>query len=121
MRAMIVDDQAELRFLAAAFLRQLCYETIEFSNPLPALSHLEQDCRFDVIITDIAMPFMNGLEFIGLLKLHYPTIPVIVMSSSADDQTIELARAEGALYDVRLLHSRDTFCEALRAVQAISS
>jgi CheY-like chemotaxis protein len=51
----------------------------------------------DLVITDMRMPGMNGLEVIRFLKEKWPALPVIVISAYARDELLEEAEKEGAL------------------------
>jgi DNA-binding NarL/FixJ family response regulator len=50
----------------------------------------------DLALLDIALEGVNGLEGIGLLRQRWPTTPIIMLSSSAEPETVRLALARGA-------------------------
>jgi DNA-binding NtrC family response regulator len=50
----------------------------------------------DVILTDLEMPFMNGFELVAYTKMHYPAIPVLVMTGRHSPETEKRAMSIGA-------------------------
>ena len=54
-----------------------------------ALEHLSDDNQIELVLTDMQMPNMNGLELAKNVKKQYPTIPVIVLSSIGGDLSKE--------------------------------
>ncbi len=87
-KILIVDDSITTRTLEKNILMHAGFTVLSAINPIEALKILNQT-RVDLIITDIEMPEMNGLDFIEQLKSNSATseIPVIVMSSLLDDNT----------------------------------
>ena len=87
-KILIVDDSITSRTLEKNILMYAGFAVLSAINPIEALKILNQT-KVDLIITDIEMPEMNGLDFIEQLKSNSATseIPVIVMSSLLDDKT----------------------------------
>jgi two-component system, chemotaxis family, chemotaxis protein CheY len=82
-KILIIDDSATTRSLIASVLEQLGnIEILEANSGFEALKVLPST-RFDLIVTDINMPDINGLEVISFLKKHphYRSIPVIIIST----------------------------------------
>ncbi len=79
---LIVDDHCDTAHILSVFLREVGFVTLTASNGLEALSLLE-DTTPDLIILDIQMPKLNGVELLSRLQRHEPTqgIPVIVYSA----------------------------------------
>jgi DNA-binding NtrC family response regulator len=50
----------------------------------------------DVILTDLEMPYMNGFELVAYTKMHYPAIPVLVMTGRHSPETEKRALSIGA-------------------------
>jgi len=73
---MLVEDEAELRYETAAFLELYCGRIIQAANGREALTLLA-DQRPDLIISDIRMPVMDGLELAANLKKRCAEIPLI--------------------------------------------
>lgn len=89
MRILAVDDNLSSRRLYALYLRDICDLTLA-SSGREALDHAEKE-RFDLYITDLIMPGMDGIQFIRKLRKFHPDAGVIVVS-----QTEEIDVAVGA-------------------------
>jgi CheY-like chemotaxis protein len=82
---LLVEDQAEVRVLTASLLRELGYSVQEAEGPVRALEFAQSgDVSFDLILTDIVMPTMGGIELAERIKLAQPTIKVLFMSGYTD-------------------------------------
>ena len=65
LRILLVDDHSEVRSTTAAVLSDLGHEIVESSNGAEALAKLEGgDCRYDLMISDYAMPNLSGTDFL---------------------------------------------------------
>lgn len=82
-RVLIVDDDVQSRELFKVLLRSLGFDTFFAYNAEDAFHTLEADPRFDLIITDVVMPFMNGFEFTQRLKADPFTMNIPVIGTSA--------------------------------------
>ncbi len=99
LKILIVDDERIVRVTTADDLRDTGYNVREFSSPLAALQHLsETDSSVDIVITDLKMPNMDGLEFLARIKKINPDIFVLLMTAHATVQTAVSAMKLGA-YD----------------------
>ncbi|OIN56643.1 PAS domain S-box protein [Arsenicibacter rosenii] len=92
-QVLIVDDNENNRIILREMLliRQIMVE--EASNGFDALKILDTNKRFDAILMDYNMPFMNGLETIEKIQAHFNDtvdgLPIILLHSSANDETIQ--------------------------------
>jgi DNA-binding NtrC family response regulator len=86
-KILIVDDEAEMRKSLANLLRREKYEIAEASGGKEALDRLASDV-FDLVITDLRMEPMSGLELLKQVKHASPDVEVIVVSGAG---TIESA------------------------------
>lgn len=90
---LVVDDERDMRLLLRYQLEQEGYQIAEASDGKVALRVL-QECSPGVIITDVRMPFMSGLELLREVKQAAPNIEVIVATGYAEVETaIECLRA----------------------------
>ncbi|MBW2218117.1 MAG: response regulator [Deltaproteobacteria bacterium] len=77
----IIDDDDLFRKSAVAVLaRNLQKDILSFESGVAALEHLEQNNSIDIILSDINMPVMDGLEFLKRVKEKYPDKICIMMS-----------------------------------------
>lgn len=80
-KAIVVDDELTLARLVAAFLKSMGWEVFEFSHPQDVVNVVNKiNPKVDLLITDWAMPQMNGAELIKLVKEKKPHIKAICMS-----------------------------------------
>ncbi len=78
---MIIDDSDSTRASLEIILKELGHQVLAAENGVEAIRHLEQDTPFDLILTDIFMPEMDGIEFIEKAKALYPELKIIAMSA----------------------------------------
>jgi len=92
---LIVDDSEPIRELIFFFLRENGFIVHEAEDGLNALSTLNQLGGVDLIITDLRMPRLGGLDFIKRVKESYPSTPLLVMSADGGRHLFDEARALG--------------------------
>lgn len=97
-RILIVDDEPNmLRLLQAIIKGKTDYEVVTTNNPLE-VSKLLEGQPFDLVITDLKMPLLDGMDLIDLVKGKDPLIPVIMITAYGTIDTAEEAIRKGA-YD----------------------
>jgi signal transduction histidine kinase/DNA-binding NarL/FixJ family response regulator/sugar lactone lactonase YvrE len=96
-KVLVVDDIEENRAVLREMLRQLGFEISEAANGLEALDRIQSQ-RPDLILMDVLMPDMDGLEVIRRLRQRADTaqLPVITVSASASGRDEGSALAAGA-------------------------
>jgi len=95
-RILVVDDEELLRrMLRQILLREGYGAVVGVSDGETALARLRQE-RFDIMITDVRMPLMSGLELLVQVKQEFPKISVIVMTGFGDIHTPDEAKNLGA-------------------------
>lgn len=85
LRILVVEDSSSMRALIATTVEELTdSEVVQAANGFEALKLLPSR-RFDVVITDINMPEINGLEIVNFIKANetYRKIPVIIVTTEA--------------------------------------
>lgn len=96
----LVDDSATLRAAVRQVLEEEGYEVHTANHGLEGLAFLEGEptaARVGLIITDINMPVMDGLEFIRRVKASESRfIPIIVLSTESEKELKEMGRQAGA-------------------------
>jgi len=93
-RILVVDDEPQITRMLRASLQSSGYEVLVANNGADAYKRVVAD-RPDLIITDLAMPEMNGLELTQAVRRVAQT-PIIVLSVRANDQMKVTALDEGA-------------------------
>ena len=94
-RVLVVDDHAQARESTADVLRHAGHEAICCSSAIEALRRIEQT-HFDVIITDLQMPGMNGLELIRSLQQRQVDAQVVMVTAYASVGSAVEAMRHGA-------------------------
>jgi len=84
---LVVDDNPIIGKLLMRFLTEENYEVTSFTRGKEALEYLKTNEAVGLLLTDIDMPEMSGIELSRQVKTLYPALPIIVMSGSADGQT----------------------------------
>ncbi|WP_105903115.1 response regulator [Vibrio gangliei] len=80
---MLVDDDPTFRTMIAAYLKTLNYDVIEAGDGLEALKALRQHVP-DLMICDLNMPIMSGIELVEEVSWQFPMLPMIVVSATED-------------------------------------
>jgi two-component system chemotaxis response regulator CheY len=94
----IVDDDEEMARAVGLMLKLLDYETKHFLGPRPAAQALLAGKRPDMMILDINMPEVTGLDMLEFLRRRpeWKKLPVIMLSSEAADVMVDKALKLGA-------------------------
>src|SRR4051812_31989453 len=96
---LVVDDERIIRNLVHRALARVGFDVTESCNGQAALDLARGDGTFDVVVSDIRMPIMTGLDLLEQLSLDRPELPVILISGSLEASGIQAATALGA-FDV---------------------
>jgi CheY-like chemotaxis protein len=81
-RILVVDDDRAIRESITLLLSSVGYDVVEAADGRDGLAKISA-AHFDVLIVDIFMPGMDGLETIREVRRHQPGLPIIVMSGLA--------------------------------------
>lgn len=99
-RVLIVDDEADIRKVVRMTLQKAGYEVLEAENGERAIEVInagENRLLLDVIICDIRMPKVNGIEAIAYFRKNYPRVPLIVLTGFPDTDMATSLLREGVL------------------------
>ncbi len=110
---LIIDDVDEVRDTIREMLERGGYEVIEASNGKEALKMIEQH-KPKVVVTDILMPEMDGLETIRNIVKNKPQLPVVAFTASENTPYLQTALKFGAVCG---LHKPFKQAELLSAIQ----
>ncbi len=112
---LLVDDEAHIRKYVGLILRQLGAPTLlEASNGQEAVATYQRE-NPDLVLLDVNMPIMDGIETLTKLKEIDPDCVVIMLTSLANRQTIDQAIELGAANYIRKDTSKDEISKALAA------
>ena len=79
---MVVEDEMELASLFKAFLERMGYDTVTFTDPIMALEFFKQGTKeFSLILTDLRMPEMSGLELAAEIRKFNEKIKIILITA----------------------------------------
>lgn len=84
-QVLVVDDVAEVRLVLKALLESPDLGILEAADGEQALQVLSGD-DVDLVITDCQMPRMSGLDLMRQVRDNHPSLPFIVVSSTADPE-----------------------------------
>jgi two-component system capsular synthesis sensor histidine kinase RcsC len=97
MRVLVIDDEAGIRAIFCEFLDILGHEADVAARGDEGLALFDPH-RYDLVLTDLVMPGMNGLEVAHAIRARCPWIPVIVTSGSAADDDLRHIEAAGLCF-----------------------
>ncbi|MBW2240277.1 MAG: response regulator, partial [Deltaproteobacteria bacterium] len=95
-KIMVVDDEKQICQNVEKILSKNDYEVIRATSAKEALEKMAKD-SFSLLISDIVMPEMNGLEFLKLVKKEWPLTKAVMMTAYASTDTAVKAIRLGAL------------------------
>jgi signal transduction histidine kinase len=85
-RLLLVEDEQALRDVACLMLRRLGYQVASAIDGIDALEILEQDTAFDLVLTDVIMPRMDGAQLADCIQERWPELKVVFLSGYTDDR-----------------------------------
>ena len=117
LSVLIVDDSSVMRKIVDRSLRQAGLElkqVLEASNGVEALSRVQQN-RVDLILTDINMPTMDGLEFVRQLQAveNAKGVPIVMITTEAGESQVVSALSSGARGYIRKPFTPDQIKERI--------
>ena len=80
-----MDDDAATRRLIVAALSPLTHEVVAARGAEEGLELFKKGPAFDLILSDLTMPVVSGLEFMKAVRLQNSTVPILVLSSMQTD------------------------------------
>jgi DNA-binding NtrC family response regulator len=94
-RILIVDDDASFRRIVEYSLQEEGYQTSSFGDSEKAL-HAFMDSEFSLVLTDMRMPRLSGLDLLTRIHAVAPNVPVIVVTGHPEVETAVEAMRAGA-------------------------
>ncbi|MCA9361357.1 response regulator [Candidatus Kaiserbacteria bacterium] len=96
MKILLLDDDVFLRDMYAIKFTERGDKPTPVSTGMEALSLLEEE-TFDVVVTDMVMPQMSGLDLLRKIKEKHPKLPCIVLSNQGESFDKDDAEKAGAV------------------------
>ena len=94
-KILVVDDQESMREMLSELLQMMGYEARAVDGGQQALQSL-QETETDLVITDLNMPGMDGIELMKRIKMLYPGLPVIIITGYGTFNTERQVLSSGA-------------------------
>jgi putative nucleotidyltransferase with HDIG domain len=117
-RILVVDDEEPVRAVAAALLATSGYTVNTAESAEDALTRLQQDPDYDLVLSDIMMPGTDGLTFLDHLCTDHPRIPVVMFSAINDIYVVTSAFRRGAIdYLLKPFERAELESVVLRAIE----
>jgi two-component system CheB/CheR fusion protein len=85
-RVLLVDDDELARRATKRLLKQLKVDAIDVGSATTALELLQSDGGFQVLISDLLMPEMDGHELTLAVRARWPRLPVLIITGTVDDE-----------------------------------
>jgi two-component system response regulator HydG len=115
-RILLVDDNANGLAARKSVLEELGFSIVTCTSGADALEQFSSRDAFDLVVTDYKMPRMDGLELIGRLRKHTPSLPIVLISGYVD--TLGLNEASTGA-DVVIQKSANEVSHLIRAVNRL--
>ena len=95
-RILVVDDEPNmLRLLKTILMDRTGYEVTTTNNPLE-VAKLLSEAPYDLVITDLKMPLVDGIDLIDIIKKINQSLPIIIITAYGTMETAEEAIQKGA-------------------------
>ena len=115
MRALVVDDSWGNRVVIGHCLGDLNFQAVTAAEAVEALAHVKSGPHFDLVVVDLKMPGVDGLEFIRRRRAidGYSATPVVMISSESTAEDIRSALEAGANEYIVKPFNKNTLVEKL--------
>lgn len=94
-RLLVVDDDPQLVELARECLGRLGYRVAAFTSSLEALAAFRADRGFDLVVSDVTMPHMDGVALARELRALRPDVPILLLTGWSERLDADTASALG--------------------------
>lgn len=116
-RVLVIDDEHVIRDLLIEFLDDAGYEAIGADTASRAIELLEEN-DISLVVSDILMPGMSGIELLEEVHARRPSVPVILITAAGTYENLSAALARGAAGLVLKPFSQMDLLDAVRGVMA---
>lgn len=120
MKALIVDDHALIRDALARVLKSLAPDAIilQAAESRSAFETIAREPDLELVLLDLALPDLDGMSALQWLRSRYPAIAVVVVSATADRESVTRALRHGAMGFIPKSSSNEVLTGALQLVLA---
>jgi two-component system chemotaxis response regulator CheY len=96
---LVVDDSGTVRQQVSMALKQAGFEIVEAADGLEALSAIESNRDIDMVVCDVNMPNLNGLEMVEKVKARpeNKSLPILMLTTEGQPSMIRRAKEAGAV------------------------
>ena len=95
IRILLIDDEAQFVATMAKRLRKRGFSVLEADSGREGLRQLDGD-PVDVVVLDVGMPDMDGIQVLREIKMHFPRVQVLMLTGHADMEVAISGMAMGA-------------------------
>ena len=114
---LVVDDEPGVRQLACRILEDHGYHTLQAGDGSEALELLGRAAEsVAMVLTDIRMPSVSGLELERMMRARWPSIPVLLMSGETTQEWITQVIRDRALHMLRKPFTVEVLLDAVREI-----
>jgi two-component system chemotaxis response regulator CheY len=92
---LVVDDSMTIRQLVSAVLEPEGFETLEAIDGVDALSKISKWPDIVLVMCDVNMPGMNGLDMVAIVRKHGSNVPFVMLTTEAQPDLLERAKSLG--------------------------
>ena len=92
---LVVDDEERLRNLIVTFLSKLGHSCVTAIDGVDALDKMKGN-KIDAVVTDMKMPNMDGITLAAKISIHYPELPIMIMTAFEEEHAAGIAISVGA-------------------------
>jgi CheY-like chemotaxis protein/two-component sensor histidine kinase len=85
---LLVEDDPSVRLLIGELLKELGYQAIEAPDAQAAIKHLKDSGPFDLMISDVGLPGLNGRQLAEIARQHHPAMPILFVTGYAENAAI---------------------------------
>jgi two-component system chemotaxis response regulator CheY len=97
-KIIVVDDSSVIRSQLSLALKAAGYQVVEAANGIEGLRRVEENADAGMVLSDINMPHMNGIEMLTQIKAggKRPALPVVMLTTEGNPELMGQAKRSGA-------------------------
>ena len=94
MKKILIAEDNDSNYILMTYILKKYYQFERAKNGQEAVEKVEKD-SFDIVLMDIKMPIMDGLEATKAIKASHPELPIVALTANAFDSDRQLAMDDG--------------------------